>query len=177
MITKRSNSVVTPEFQGRKIFDELYLYTDGAARGNPGPAGIGSVITTAQGKVVATISEPIGETTNNYAEYTALVHSLRLISAFNVDKIRIHSDSELLVQQLKGNYRVKEPSLKSLHQQVLSMLGRYRDWQITFLPRSSNREADRLANAAIDAYLSQSQSLRGPSPKKAHQKQPSLFES
>ncbi len=177
MVIKRSNSVVTPEFQGRKIFDELHLYTDGAARGNPGPAGIGSVITTPQGKVVATISDSIGEATNNYAEYTALIHSLRLVSAFNVDKIRIHSDSELLVQQLKGNYRVKEPSLRSLHQQALSMLRRYRDWRIVFIPRSSNREADRLANAAIDDYLSSHPNTEKPGGKKSDQKQSTLFDS
>lgn len=168
--------MVRPEFQGSKIFDLLYVYTDGAARGNPGPAGIGVVITTRDGKEVASFGEAIGPATNNYAEYTALIHALRLIIAFHVDRLCIFSDSELMVQQLRGDYKVKEASLKSLHQQLLSMLGRYREWRIEYISRNSNREADRLANEAIDRYLKEGKRAQAVRVKEEEPGQPTLFD-
>jgi ribonuclease HI len=143
--------VIEPSFQGARRFEELHVYVDGAARGNPGPAGIGVVVLTREGRKVAFFGEAIGETTNNYAEYTALVHALRLLSAFEVDRLFVYSDSELVVSQLKGEYRVREKSLKPLYAQVLSMLRRYREWKVEHVPREENREADRLANQALDA--------------------------
>ena len=114
MQARKKRSVVEPEFQGARRFEELHVYVDGAARGNPGPAAIGVVILTRQGKKVAAFGEAIGETTNNYAEYTALVHALRLLSVFEVDRLRIYADSELMARQVRGEYRVKESSLRSL---------------------------------------------------------------
>lgn len=147
---KSRKSVVEPTFQGAKRFEELHVFVDGAARGNPGPAAIGVVVLTRQGRKVAAFGEAIGEATNNFAEYTALVHALRLLSVYEVDRLRLYADSELVVQQIKGAYRVKERSLRSLYSQVMSMLARYRDWSIQHIPREENQEADRLANQALD---------------------------
>lgn len=139
-----------PFFQGARRFEELYVYVDGAARGNPGPAAIGVVVLTRQGKTVAAFGEAIGVSTNNYAEYTALVHALRLLSVFEVDRLRVYTDSELMAKQVKGEYRVKEKTLQSPHAQVMSMLQRYRDWDIAHVPREENAEADLLANRALN---------------------------
>jgi ribonuclease HI len=169
--------VVGPDFQGPWDFEELHVHTDGAARGNPGPAAIGVVIGTPDGRGVARFGLYIGETTNNYAEYTALVHALRLLSSFNLARLRVFSDSDLMVQQLKGNYRVKEPHLKSLYAQVTSMLGRYRDWHVDHVPREENREADELANQALDDYERGARRVRPPQPPQSPRKpQTSLFE-
>lgn len=154
---KSRKSVVDPAFQGARRFDELHVFIDGAARGNPGPAAIGVVILTRQGRRVAAFGEAIGEATNNFAEYTALVHAMRLLSAYEVERLRIYADSELVVRQIQGLYRVRERSLRSLHSQVMSMLGRYRDWSIQHVPREQNREADRLANHALDVAGDRSQ--------------------
>jgi ribonuclease HI len=147
---KRRKSVVEPAFQGARRFEELHVYVDGAARGNPGPAAVGVLVLTRQGKRVAAFGEAIGETTNNYAEYTALVHALRLLSVFEVDRLRVYTDSELMAKQVKGEYRVKEKTLQSPYTQVLSMLRRYKDWDISHIPREENAEADRLANHALN---------------------------
>ncbi len=175
MESRRSRkSVVEPAFQAARRFEELHVYVDGAARGNPGPAAIGVVVLTRQGRKVAAFGESIGEATNNYAEYTALIHALRLLSVYEVDRLRIYTDSELMVQQVKGSYRVKEKSLRSLYAQVMSMLARYRDWSIQHIPRDENREADRLANQALDESGGGAASCRseGPLP----EEQTSLFD-
>ncbi len=165
--------MVEPAFQGARRFDELHVYIDGAARGNPGPAAIGVVVLTRQGRRVASFGEAIGEATNNFAEYTALVHALRLLSAYEVDRLRIYADSELVVRQIQGTYRVKERSLRSLHSQVRSMLERYRDWSIQHVPREENREADRLANRALDEQGGVTS--HGARRERVPEEQPSLF--
>lgn len=147
---KRGKSVLEPSFQGARRFEELSVYVDGAARGNPGPAGIGVLIKTRDGKRVAAFGEALGEATNNFAEYTSLVHALRVLSVFEVDILHIYTDSELMTLQVKGEYRVKEKALRSLNAQVMSMLNRFREWDINHVPRERNSEADRLANRAID---------------------------
>ena len=174
---QEGNSVLDPGLQSRMAFDELLVHTDGAARGNPGPAAIGVYVTTPSGEVVARFSQYIGETTNNYAEYTALIHALRLVSVFDLEALRLFSDSELMVQQVKGNYRVKEPTLKSLHSQVTAMLAAYPKWRIDHVPREKNREADGLANQALDDYERGSRRVRPPQPQQPPRKpQTSLFE-
>ncbi len=147
---KSKKSVVEPFFQGAKRFEELHVHVDGAARGNPGPAAIGVVVKTRQGRRVAAFGEVIGEATNNYAEYTALVHALRLLSVFEVDRLRVYTDSELMARQVNGEYKVRDRNLRSLYAQVLSMMGRYRDWEVLHVPREENAEADALANRALD---------------------------
>jgi len=150
---KSRRSVLEPSFQGARRFEELYVYVDGAARGNPGPAAIGVLVLTREGKRVAAFGEAIGETTNNYAEYTALVHALRLLSVFEVDRLRIYTDSELMAMQVKGEYRVKEKTLQSPYAQVMSMLRRYKDWDIAHIPREKNAEADALANRSLNEQV------------------------
>jgi len=147
---KSKKSVVEAAFQGARRFEELHVYVDGAARGNPGPAAIGVLVLTREDKRVAAFGEAIGQTTNNYAEYTALVHALRLLSVFEVDRLRLYTDSELMAKQVKGEYRVKEKTLHSLNAQVMSMLQRYKDWEISHVPREQNAEADELANRALN---------------------------
>jgi ribonuclease HI len=147
---KSKKSVVEAAFQGARRFEELHVFVDGAARGNPGPAAIGVLILTREDKRVSAFGEAIGQTTNNYAEYTALVHALRLLSVFEVDRLRLYTDSELMAKQVKGEYRVKEKTLHSLNAQVMSMLQRYKDWKITHIPREENTEADELANRALN---------------------------
>jgi ribonuclease HI len=147
---RKKKSVMEPPYQGALHFDELNVYVDGASRGNPGPAAIGVVILTRQGKKVASFGEAIGETTNNFAEYMALIHALRLLSIFEVDHLRIYTDSELMASQVNGDYRVKEKTLKSLYAQVVSMLRRYREYQVLHIPREENAEADLLANRALN---------------------------
>lgn len=137
-------------FQGARRFEELHVYVDGAAKGNPGPGGIGVVVLTRDGRKVADFGTAIGEVTNNFAEYTALVHALRLLSVFEVDKLCIYTDSELVARQVTGDYRVKEKTLRSLYTQVLNMLCDYREWRISHVPRENNIEADRLANRAVN---------------------------
>lgn len=128
----------------------LVIYTDGAARGNPGPAGIGAVISDENGEVVTELSETIGEATNNVAEYTALVRALEVAVDYGASEVKLFLDSELVVKQIKGEYRVKNSGLKGLHAAVLEKLKHYERSRIAHVPRAQNREADRLANAALD---------------------------
>ena len=126
---------------------------DGAARGNPGPAGIGVVIATPEGEIVDEIAEGIGETTNNVAEYTAALRGLRRAAERGARDVLLRSDSNLLVRQLEGSYRVKAEHLKPLHAAVLAEARRFERIRFEHVPRERNTEADRLANAGVDAWL------------------------
>lgn len=136
------------------IIGTIVIRTDGAARGNPGPAGTGAVISDEAGKVLEEAAEYIGEATNNVAEYSALILGLRTAAGYEAKAVRIYLDSELLVNQLNGSYKVKNTTLKSLYAVVVGMLGRYRQVSISHVPRAQNIDADRLANEAIDKYES-----------------------
>ncbi len=126
------------------------INTDGASRGNPGPAAIGATIKDEQGKLLSAISERIGRTTNNQAEYRALIAALREAGRLGANGIDIRLDSELLVRQLTGRYRVKHPALKPLYEETRRLLAGLAGFAITHIPREENAEADRLANAALD---------------------------
>lgn len=126
------------------------LFTDGAARGNPGPAGIGVVIRDATGAVVDEIAEYLGETTNNQAEYRALVRGLERAVALGADGVEVRADSELMVRQMLGQYKVKHPELKPLYEQAKGLVAKVAQFGIRHVPREQNREADALANRAID---------------------------
>jgi len=128
----------------------LVLRVDGAARGNPGPAGIGVVIQNEKGDVLETYKLGIGRSTNNFAEYTALLEGLKLVSERNPQSLAIFMDSELVVKQIKGEYKVKHPQLRTMFVQVNQLLRRFPRWKIEYVPREQNRLADRLANEAID---------------------------
>lgn len=132
----------------------LILYTDGAARGNPGPAGVGAVLYEEENgsrRRIAEVSRPIGVATNNVAEYQALLDGLALAAASSADHLVVRADSQLLVRQLTGDYRVKAPGLKDLHAKARESLRGFRSVRIEHVPRELNAEADALANAALDA--------------------------
>lgn len=129
----------------------LILYADGGSRGNPGPAGAGAYLEDPQGNPVAELKEYLGETTNNVAEYTALLIGLKHAASLAVPKILIRMDSQLVVRQIEGLYRVKQPHLQELHRQATELLKGFIAFKIQYIPREKNKKADRLANEAMDA--------------------------
>jgi ribonuclease HI len=127
----------------------LIVYTDGASLGNPGQSAIGAVIQDGQGRVISRISRRIGQATNNQAEYRAIIAALEEASRLGAEKVDIKSDSELVVRQLQGRYRVKKATLRPLYQKVVQLTGHLEAFNISHIPREQNREADRLANQAL----------------------------
>ena len=128
---------------------KLTIHTDGGARGNPGPAGIGVFITDEKGKKVKEVSEYIGKATNNQAEYRAVIVALEKASELDAQQIDIKLDSQLVVRQINGRYRVKNADLKLLHQRAEKLLSQFKGFTISHIPRERNREADRLASRAL----------------------------
>lgn len=137
---------------------------DGAARGNPGPAGAGAYLTDAQDHALGEYSLYLGETTNNVAEYAALVLGLHEAIRLGLRDVRVQSDSELLVKQVNGQYRVKDPTLRVFHALVETMRDAFHRCEVTHVRREHNRAADRLANRAVDAGLKARAAARKPSP-------------
>jgi ribonuclease HI len=132
---------------------ELVIYCDGGARGNPGPAAIGAVVldpSTDPPTRLATVSERIGVATNNVAEYRALVAALEAARDFPARRVRVRADSQLLVRQLEGRYRVKQQHLRPYYERARELLSEYEDVELTHVPREQNTEADALVNAALD---------------------------
>jgi ribonuclease HI len=127
------------------------VHTDGAARGNPGPSAIGIVIQDESGRTLYESSRTLGIHTNNEAEYLALIAALRYLKEARVTAADFYLDSELVVRQLKGEYKVKEPRLQSLHGQVTMLLNAVPKHTIRHVPRAQNARADELANEALDA--------------------------
>jgi ribonuclease HI len=128
----------------------LRLHVDGASRGNPGEAGFGIHVTTLAGEAVAALYGYLGQATNNVAEYQALLHALRYALERGTREVEVYSDSELLVRQLSGRYRVKNPGLQPLFREANALLARFARSRVTHVPRERNREADALANRAVD---------------------------
>jgi len=124
------------------------VHCDGASRGNPGPAGIGVVLRTPGGQDVVAWGESIGRATNNVAEYLACIAGLRKALELQARSVTILSDSQLLVRQINGRYRVKNPGLKPLHAQVGELLSHFDSWEARHVPREQNAEADALASKA-----------------------------
>ena len=127
------------------------VHTDGAARGNPGPAAIGVVIEDEEGRTVYEASRALGVRTNNEAEYLALITALEYLKSARPAEAEFRLDSELVVRQLKGEYKVKEPRLQALHGQVVMLLNAVAKYRIRHVPRAENARADELANEALDA--------------------------
>jgi ribonuclease HI len=125
-------------------------HVDGGARGNPGPAGYGAVIRDAHGKKVAELSEYLGHQTNNYAEYQGLIGVLRYAVEHQIEALHVISDSELMVRQMKGIYKVKHPELRKLHDEAQQLARRLMHFEIRHALREHNQTADRLANLAMD---------------------------
>ncbi len=128
----------------------LVAYIDGGSRGNPGPAGYGVVFKDEVGHPIAELSEFLGRQTNNYAEYSALLATLNYTLRHGFKALRVLSDSELLVKQINGQYKVSNPTLKILHTQAMKMRGQLDCFVIKHVRREHNRDADRLANLAMD---------------------------
>ena len=126
---------------------------DGAARGNPGEAGCGAAICDEQGVVVEELSRYLGHATNNVAEYQALLIGLEALLKSGRKRVRVQSDSQLLVRQLNGEYRVKDEKLRRLFQRAINLLRQFESYRIVHVPREQNKIADRLANKAIDDAL------------------------
>lgn len=132
------------------VHEEWLLMIDGAARGNPGDAGCGAVICDDTGAVVQELSRYLGRTTNNVAEYEGLLMGLEALLQFGRKRIRVQSDSQLLVRQLNGEYRVKDEKLKLLYQRAVTLLRQFDAYRILHVYREMNKLADRLANRGID---------------------------
>jgi ribonuclease H / adenosylcobalamin/alpha-ribazole phosphatase len=127
------------------------LFTDGGARGNPGPAAYGFVLEAEDGTVLAAEGEAIGTATNNVAEYSGLVAGLRRALDLNVPEVQVVSDSELLVKQMRGEYRVKNAALRALHEEATALARRVGNVEYRHVRRAHNELADRLVNDALDA--------------------------
>jgi ribonuclease HI len=131
----------------------LRVNVDGGARGNPGPAAIAAVVQDGDGGVLEERSEAIGIATNNVAEYKALLLGIERAKAFGAGRLKLVGDSELIVRQVKGQYKVKDETLRGLHQQVLEALEGFDEWSIDHVRRERNEEADRLVNEELDKAL------------------------
>ena len=128
----------------------LRLFTDGAARGNPGPAGLGLVLEDDQGMRLWGGHRYVGTATNNQAEYLALIEGLKEAGRWKPERLEVYLDSQLVVEQLAGRYRVKNSDLRDLHSKALALLNGFADAVVSHVPREKNRGADALANRAID---------------------------
>jgi len=131
-------------------FGYLVAHIDGGARGNPGPAGYGAVIEDEMGRPVVELSDYLGKQTNNYAEYSGLLAALTYAARHGFKALKVYSDSELMVKQITGEYKVSSPSLKELYAKAVRLIEDLEAFEINHVPREKNREADWLANRAMD---------------------------
>jgi ribonuclease HI len=130
---------------------KVVVHVDGGARGNPGPAAIGVVVSDPDGTVLDEVSETIGHATNNVAEYRGLLAGLERATRLGADEVEVVNDSELVAKQVQGAYKVKHAAMKPLHAEALAKLGAFRSWSIRSVPRAENADADALVNQALDA--------------------------
>jgi len=133
----------------------LDIHIDGASKGNPGPAGIGVVIHE-DGQVVKNLSVFIGETTNNFAEYTALIHALEQALILKADAVKINTDSQLLCRQINKEYKIKSANIIGLYNQAVQLIAAFKEFSIRHIPREENTGADKLANLAVKQALRKS---------------------
>ncbi len=129
----------------------LTVHVDGGARGNPGPAAIAAVISDQRGEVIHEVSESIGRATNNVAEYRALLLGIERAKQLGATEIDLVGDSELIVKQVRGEYKVKDAGLRPLHSAAQRALGEFSEWSLRHVRRERNAEADALVNQALDA--------------------------
>jgi ribonuclease HI len=134
-------------------FGYLVAHIDGGARGNPGPAGYGAVIEDEVGRPVVELSDYLGKQTNNYAEYSGLLAALAYTTRHGFKALKVYSDSELMVKQITGQYKVSNPSLKELHAKAIKLIEDLEAFEINHVPREQNRDADWLANRAMDVGM------------------------
>jgi ribonuclease HI len=142
----------------------INAHCDGGARGNPGPAGYGALIQDDEGMVVAELSEFLGLRTNNYAEYSGLLGCLQYALDHGHPRLRVVSDSELMVKQIQGKYQVKSPDLKPLYEEAKRRIARLEKFEISHALRHKNKDADRLANEAMDRGMKRPHAPGQPAP-------------
>ena len=135
------------------VGEEVRIYSDGAARGNPGPAGAGAVITDPSGKVLERLGRYLGRQTNNHAEYMGLIIGLERAKELGVRRVQIFADSELMIRQLQGRYQVKSATLKPLYDRARKLIGAFEKTTLTHVLRAQNAEADEMSNRAIDERM------------------------
>lgn len=136
-----------------KGLQRIRVYSDGAARGNPGPSGAGAVLVGPSGQVVERLGKYLGIQTNNYAEYMALILGLRRARELGVREVEVFADSELMIRQLGGRYQVKSPSLRPLYEEALRLLNEFARVKLVHVPREMNTAADEMSNRAINERL------------------------
>jgi ribonuclease HI len=129
---------------------KVVLFTDGASRGNPGPASLGAVIFSQSGDILQEISKPLGIQTNNFAEYTALLEGLVACAEGGAKSVIVKADSQFMIRQMKGEYKVKAPGIIPLYNQCKKVEILFEDVEFIHIPREENKHADRLANEALD---------------------------
>ena len=148
-----SESAPTITEVGKGPYPRLRLFTDGAARGNPGPSGAGAVLVEPGGQVVARLGKYLGVQTNNHAEYTALLLGLQHARTLGARELEVFLDSELIVRQLEGSYQVRSPTLKPLYEEAVRLLKDFPKAKVAHVPREENAAADEMSNRAIDEKL------------------------
>ncbi len=136
-----------------KNLHRIRVYSDGAARGNPGPAGAGAVLVEPSGAVVERVGKYLGTQTNNFAEYTGLILGLQRARALGVSEVEVFADNELMIRQLNGRYQVKSPSLRPLYEQAVQLLNEFSRFKLVHVPREMNAAADEMSNRAIDERM------------------------
>ena len=140
-----------PLVRCRIVAERVVVNVDGGARGNPGPAAIAAVVATPEGEIIDEVGQTIGRATNNVAEYKALLLGIERAAAAGASEVELIGDSELIVKQVRGEYRVKDASLRELHAEVRTALAPFERWSIRHVRREHNVEADALVNQALDA--------------------------
>ena len=150
----------------------LEIFTDGACSGNPGPAGVGGVISK-DGRVIKRISKFIGLSTNNLAEYTALIYGLQEALVLKASEIKVSTDSELLFHQIKGRYKIKNEKLKILFDQAQNLIRGFKRFDLECIPREKNQEADRLAVQAVREIQKKQATMVAPASIDAGEESPS----
>lgn len=128
----------------------IIAYTDGGSRGNPGPAAAGIVLSDAKGRTLVSQGFYLGQATNNFAEYTGIIRALQVAQDLKASSIEIFSDSELLVRQLNGDYKVRSANIKPLYDEACTLLSQFSNWKISHVYRSENKQADAMVNQALD---------------------------
>ena len=145
-----NSSLFPSDAPAKSSSDMVIAHCDGGSRGNPGPAGYGAVIEDAQGRVIARLSEFLGKRTNNYAEYSGMLGVLDWCLKNGQRRLRVVADSELMVKQMQGKYKVNSPDLRPLWEEARRRAGQLDRFEITHALRHKNKDADRLANQAMD---------------------------
>ena len=148
-----AHSGAGPQPSRHRPLRQLRVFSDGASRGNPGPAGAGAVLALPSGEVVERLGLFLGTQTNNHAEYMGALLGLRRARSLGAEEVELVADSQLLIRQLSGRYQVKSATLRPLYEEARALLASFRRHRLTHLPREENREADAMSNRAIDERL------------------------